>query len=107
MEISKDDSKSGVEVPIPIFSEIFKFPIISLFPAKVWSAVVTMPPLVASAGARFNSPEVTVAPFGSEEVLIAPTVAIPPLDTEPSAIKYSVERPFCFINELEVILPAL
>ena len=47
--------------------------------------MVTIPPLLASAGASFNSPAVMVAPFGSEEVLIAPIVTFASLPAGPTS----------------------
>jgi hypothetical protein len=40
-----------------------------------------MPPLLPSAGAKFNTPEVMLAPLVVEVPLIAPTDAIPIKDT--------------------------
>ena len=47
-------------------------PVRVLAPAKVWVAVVTIPPLVPSAGDRLSTPEVIVAPFAFEDPLIEP-----------------------------------
>ena len=46
-------------------------------PAIVWTSVVRIPPLLASAGAKFNTPSVTAAPFGVDVLLIAPTALNP------------------------------
>ena len=48
-----------------------------LAPANVCAPVVTIPPFVASAGARFKIPEVTIAPLEVAEVEMGPTVIAP------------------------------
>ncbi len=48
-----------------------------LAPAKVCAAVVTTPPFVPSAGARFKTPDVILAPLAVELALIAPMLVTP------------------------------
>jgi hypothetical protein len=50
-------------------------------PAKVCAPVVTIPPFVALAGAKFKTPEVMLAPLVVEVPLIDPMDAIPIKDT--------------------------
>lgn len=50
------------------------FPLNVLAPAKVCAAVVTTPPFVPSAGARFNTFDVMLAPLAVEDPKNAPTL---------------------------------
>ena len=64
----------------PVFSvETLSVPKKVLFPAKDCVPVVTTPPLLAFAGAKFNTPEVMLAPFTFEVLVIVPTeIELPP-----------------------------
>ena len=75
-----------------------------MFPLKVWLLVVTAPPLLASAGARLNTPEVIEAPFVVGVALIEPTEIELPVEVLPSAIKYWDEVPVGVLNPAPVIL---
>ena len=64
-------------------------------PPNVCALEVTIPPLVPSAGVKLNTPEVMVAPLAVDDTPIDPIeVEDPPVEVEPSAIKYSVLVPF-------------
>ena len=53
-----------------------------MFPAKDCVPVLTTPPLLASAGAKFKTPEAILAPFAFDVLVIVPTeIALPPPET--------------------------
>jgi hypothetical protein len=66
-----------------------------LFPAKVCVPVVTTPALLPSAGAKFNTPEVMLAPLAVEEPAMVPTELIPLLGI---VAQLAVPEPFVVKN---------
>ena len=80
-------SSIAEELPADAPAITFPFTFISelkvLFPENVWAPVVIIPPLIESAGARFNTPVVMVAPFVFEVEFIAPTVTVASLPFVP------------------------
>ena len=52
-----------------------------MFPAKDCVPVLTTPPLLASAGAKFKTPEAILAPFAFDVLVIVPTeiALLPPV----------------------------
>ena len=83
--------KFALVVTVAAFPVTFPvtFPTIPLLkvltPANVWAVLVTIPGLVASAGAKFNTPLVMVAPFSTALKPTDPTVVETETVVEPRA----------------------
>jgi hypothetical protein len=85
--ISREDSGLGVVVPKPNLPLTERSELKVLEPAKVWAPVVTIPPSVAFAGVKFNTPAVMLAPFELEVLEIAPSViAVPEVPEVPEGM---------------------
>ena len=77
----------AILVAVPAFPVTFPT-ILSLkvfTPPIVWAPIVTIPGLVALAGAKFKTPLVIVAPFSSALALTGPTVVETETVVEPKA----------------------
>jgi hypothetical protein len=91
--MSSEDATLGVAVPKPNLPLTERFELKVFEPAKVWDSVVTIPPSVAFAGAKFNTPAVMLAPFALEVLEIVPNViAVPevPEGTDPEVTSFVV-----------------
>ena len=94
--VAATPTKLLISVASPEFKvDTFNVPKIVLLPAKDCVPVLTTPPLVAFAGAKLKTPEVMLAPFAVDVLVMVPTeIVLPP------PVLAMVIDPFPFVIEI-------